>query len=128
MTAMADKGGAGPGGGGFIRGSDGSLKSVPELGLIINRAVEEVFKEKKYPKYTKSRARSVWSSKILKLIPNLSFSQIIDSRGTFQKGSINPTEYEKIKADYVAVAASYGHKLPAIFELAAFSKTLRLTF
>lgn len=123
MTSLGANGGAGPGGGGFIRGSDGSLKSVPELGLIINRALEEVFKEKKYPEiYEIPREVRVELAKILKLIPNLSFSQIIDSRGTFLKGSINPTEYEKIKADYVAVAASYGHKLPGDFELAAFSK------
>ena len=123
MTTMAAQGGAGPGGGGFIRGKDGALKSVPELGLIINRAVEEVFKEKKYSEIYEipSKVRDELA-KILQIIPQLSISKIIDSRGTFLKGSINPSEYEKIKADYVAVAASYGHKLTGDFELAAFSK------
>lgn len=123
MTTMAAQGGAGPGGGGFIRGKDGVLKSVPELGLIINRAVEEVFKEKKYPEiYEIPQNVRDELAKILQIIPQLSISKIIDSRGTFLKGSINPSEYEKIKADYVVVAASYGHKLTGDFELAAFSK------
>lgn len=35
---------------------------------------------------------------------------------------MDPVVYSKIKTDYMAVVASYGHKLPDNFELAAFSQ------
>lgn len=119
------QGPADPGGGGFYRDQKtGKPVSVPEMGIIINKAYEETYKEAKYPEiYLISQAVQKEVDYIINKVSALKYYPIIPSRDTFLRADIGDVEYEKIKKDYAAVVASYKKPLdPTQFVLVAFSK------